>query len=309
MKKKFKKAVAVILTMAMAMSVAGPAFATVKNDITLEKQTNDLSKYGITGYSQDEMLAMQYTDEYGNRTIVTYTENDGENVYYNYYNGALTEIVNLNTNEGYYQTYAVQDNNRNTIKALMKVDLNIGSVKKSMDNSLRYADDGEEVRLGYVNYELNATDIFSVYCYYKQWAEYGITEPIPTSWSSLAACVAFFVGSLALPTKIGNEIVQGLISAGVLGIFGMAIEALVSTRVEVTALRQEIYGVGVSDPDEPTLHIDTGYVYHVSDSESRYYGETFYEGHTSRDWGKSSFGSIILMIVYGLNVAPTSWSS
>ena len=43
MRKGLKKLIAIVLTVTMAMSVAGPAFANVKNDVAAESRVNDLS--------------------------------------------------------------------------------------------------------------------------------------------------------------------------------------------------------------------------------------------------------------------------
>ncbi|MBR5321508.1 MAG: hypothetical protein IKU41_06675 [Clostridia bacterium] len=309
MRKGLKKLIAIVLTVTMAMSVAGPAFANVKNDVAAESRVNDLSKYGITNYAPNEIFGMEYVDEQGNKTVVTYTENKNENVYYNYYNGELTEVVKLYADNGYYQTFAVQDNNRNTMKATAKIEFETETLTEATSVSSRYADNGTKVRLGYVSYALNATDVFSVYCYYKQWVNENRTTIVPTTWTSLASCVAFFVGALKLPVVIVNEVITGFVAAGAMAILGETVKALVSTRIEATERVQEIYGQPVSTPGEPDVHIGDGSIYHVTDSESQYYGETFYEGYTSNDWRKPSFGSIILMIVYGLNVTPTSWSN
>lgn len=290
-----KKVISLLMVVIMCLSLSVSAFA-------------DTPDAGVSEADSTEIVWFTYDSSDG--TIeATYTETDDGFSVFEYHDGELYEMTRYTYGNTFYERQYVNSQSDQGVATHQNSEWEIVNIESATTKApATLTPRWKTTRdLGYMHYR-GVTETYSIFCYVEEWYNDAKTVTLSGKIGSAADCATTIAGTLGLPASIATGLVSTLIYAFVLKVVNNIVHAVVDTDVTADVVDQRIHGDCTSHSGKKHGDLGDASIINVTSDNSKYSGETFYEGYTTHMWGTGELGSQMFWKVFGVEYTPTSWT-
>ena len=288
-----KKTISVILILAIFFSLSAPSLA------------HDSSKALNTGEP-----VLTYKDETCTIEVFAETTPDGTVLLSEYHDGVLFEQVRYRDGSTFFERRFYTSSESN-LAAEINGEWESVNALPSAEAAMPLSANGRVVRdLGYMHYYNGfLDDTYTISCYVEEWFNPQKIITISGARGTISEFTANVALSLTLSSKISSDFVAAIIGAGVASVISGIVHFFTDVEVRANVIDQRIFGNCTSHSGKPTGDLGNASIAYVTSTDSRYAGDTFYDGYTTHMWETDDLGCMMFYKVFGVAYNPTSWSS
>ena len=298
--------IAAFLVISLFCSLSPTAFAAPSESPSFE---------GVIFYTSEEASTRSASQSVPN-AVVSYEEHtDGSITFYQYKQGVLIEETTTTPGSGI--VYRTRYGSGGAISDTIVTKPAGTAVIQPQANNDPYSDlpsTATSRPLGYMHYLLPSSgEAFSIDCYVIDDRHENETYTIyEGAAENLTTFINAFLSVLDLRKIISwddfvNAVLDYFIDEALITIdpVELIVHTLMTRTVVCNYNNQEIHGDSVSHPNRPHGRLDGTYVFLSIDDSY----EIITEGYTVRDWGNPGMGRMMMLQVFGIDAAPSSWTN